>query len=129
MSEKKFRLKYSLETKHGLYSQEDIKEDDGAGGTDALIVMATVFKQGSPTFGIQTVDGRNDGKRLHDKELYKAWSWIAGKLSKSPELEPGRKKFAQFTNDLLVGLATGNKKASKAVIEAAKILYGRGGKR
>ena len=95
----KYKLKYKFDVDVGNYSKEEIKEAD-RGGADAIILTSILYPEdGSLSVYFQSFDGRNEGKDLEDKELFKVWALLANRLGRSETLTGKKQQLAQFVHD------------------------------
>ena len=91
-----YKLKYNLKTWPGEYSAEEIKES-GQGGTDAFLMFSIIYPEdGSLSVQHTSVDGRNGGKELDGRELFKMWMLLGTNLAKRDDLDELRREIASF---------------------------------
>lgn len=92
----RYRIRYKTEIEVGSFTREEIYAKE-AGGTDALLYASIICPEdGSYSIVWFSKDGRT-GEELTEKEIFKAWLMLAGRLAKSSELDFMRRRFADET--------------------------------
>lgn len=105
---KKDKHWYKVLYEIGEFSREDVLKS-GKGATDAFVFMSLIYPEdGSFSMNFFSKDGRTQ-KLLDDKELFKAWSMLAKRLSESETLEPTRKSLAGKVFNIVRNAVIGNR--------------------
>lgn len=106
MTEKPYRLKYVLKKPEvGHFGVEDLEKGDGA--TDALFLCSLLYPpDGGFSLKYWSFDGRNEGKPLEDKEVFKVWLLMAANLAKSKTLDEKRRAFAREVFDTFMRMVS-----------------------
>lgn len=74
---------------------------------DAIFMASLIYPEdGSLSTFFHSVDGRNNGEQLTDKEWFKVWSLLAKRLSASQTLDEGRKQLCGEVFEVIVAALT-----------------------
>ncbi len=96
MPEHKDKLRYKFETEPGEWTKKDLTPDHGM--CDAFMFVSILYPaDGSLSTQFSSVDGRNNGKMLEPKELFKMWIMLASNLAQLEGLDNARREFARMT--------------------------------
>jgi hypothetical protein len=96
MPDHRYRLRYTFNIEPGSFTKEEVQAlGENAGGTDAFVFISMLYPEdGSYSQRLVSVDGRNEGHRVSDKDLFKACLMMFSHLSESKTLDEGRRGFA-----------------------------------
>ena len=104
-----YKTKYKIEK--GSWSKEEALKlsEKGWGFCDAVLLSSLIYPEdGSFSCLFEPIDGRTENKDLSDNEMFKVWSMLTSRLSKSKTL-PEQKRllcelvFEKFKEIFYVG--------------------------
>jgi ABC-type glycerol-3-phosphate transport system substrate-binding protein len=98
----KYAIKYKVETWDPMIdaAEATAQAKKGWGSTHALFGASILYPpSGSLSVQFFSMDGRNKGKELEDKEWLKIWFMLSQRLSVSKTLDPDKKLLCEKVTD------------------------------